>query len=104
MTKAPQSESFRVDRHGDIAVITPSPEVESMSETVIQQAASMVIDTLKADLSRTEAGHDPPQDHEPQLEASRVVVASHGLYPSFLGLVLWPRLGPVLAPSGPSIH
>jgi anti-anti-sigma factor len=49
MTKATQSESFRVDRHGDIAVITPSPEVESMSETVIQQAAQMVIDSLKAD-------------------------------------------------------
>ena len=43
------SDSFKVTRHGDIAVITPSPEVESMNEAVIQQAAQMVIDTLKSD-------------------------------------------------------
>jgi anti-anti-sigma factor len=47
--KASQSESFRVERHGDIAVITPSPDVESMNETVIHQAAQMVVDTLKED-------------------------------------------------------
>src|SRR5207244_11061750 len=41
--------SFPTRRSSDLAVITPSPEVESMSETVIQQAAQMVIDTLKAD-------------------------------------------------------
>jgi anti-anti-sigma factor len=47
--KSSQSESFRVDRHGDIAVITPSPDVESMNETVIHQAAQMVVDALKED-------------------------------------------------------
>jgi len=30
MTIEAQSQSFRVERHGDIAVIIPSPEVESM--------------------------------------------------------------------------
>jgi anti-sigma B factor antagonist len=44
-----QSQSFRIDRHGDLAVIVPSPEVESMSETLIQQAAQLVLAPLKAD-------------------------------------------------------
>ena len=43
------SQSFLLERHGDIAVITPSPEVESMSETLIQQAAQLVLAPLKAD-------------------------------------------------------
>src|SRR5438309_779652 len=34
-----QSESFRVERHGDIGVIIPASEVESLSENLIQQAA-----------------------------------------------------------------
>src|SRR6516164_10429893 len=50
MTADPiQGQSFRIDRHGDLAVITPSPEVESMSENLIQQAAQMVLAPLKAD-------------------------------------------------------
>jgi anti-anti-sigma factor len=49
MTEAPQTQSFRVERHGDIAVITPSPEVESMHESLIQQAAQMVLAPLKED-------------------------------------------------------
>ena len=44
-----QAQSFRIERHGDIAVITPSPDVESMNEAVIHQAAQMVVDTLKED-------------------------------------------------------
>src|SRR5256885_15234426 len=44
-----QSQSFRVERHGDIAVIIPSPEVESMPENLIQQAAQMVLAPLKQD-------------------------------------------------------
>jgi anti-anti-sigma factor len=48
-TEAMRNESFQVERTGDIAVITPSPEVESMNEGLIQQAAQMVIDTLKED-------------------------------------------------------
>ncbi|MFN4258146.1 MAG: STAS domain-containing protein [Gemmataceae bacterium] len=43
------SQSFRVERHGDIAVIIPSPEVESMHENLIQQAAQMVLAPLKED-------------------------------------------------------
>jgi anti-anti-sigma factor len=41
------SESFRVQRHGDIAVITPAPEVESMPENLIQQAAEFVLAPLR---------------------------------------------------------
>src|SRR5262249_14203042 len=44
-----QSESFRVDRHGDIAVITPASEVESMPESLIQQAAELVLAPLRKD-------------------------------------------------------
>jgi len=44
-----QSQSFRIEWHGDIAVIIPSPEVESMQETLIQQAAQMVLAPLKED-------------------------------------------------------
>src|SRR5262249_31360333 len=43
------SQSFRIERHGDIAVIIPSPEVESMPENLIQQAAAMVLAPLRAD-------------------------------------------------------
>ena len=50
MTAEPlQSQSFRIERHGDIAVIIPSPEVESMHENLIQQAAQMVLGPLQAD-------------------------------------------------------
>ncbi len=48
-TERLQSESFRIERHGDIAVIIPSPEVESMPETLIQQAAQIVLAPLKSD-------------------------------------------------------
>jgi len=44
-----QSQSFLLERHGDIAVIIPSPEVESMSENLIHQAAQLVVAPLKAD-------------------------------------------------------
>src|SRR5262245_55643308 len=49
MAEAKQSQSFRIERHGDIAVIIPSPEVESMPENLIQQAAQMVLAPLRAD-------------------------------------------------------
>src|SRR2546430_15465137 len=42
-----QSQSFRIDKHGDIAVIIPSTEVESMPENLIQQAAQMVLAPLR---------------------------------------------------------
>jgi anti-anti-sigma factor len=44
-----QSQSFRIERHGDVAVIIPSPEVESMQENLIQQAAQMVLAPLQED-------------------------------------------------------
>src|SRR5262249_41791890 len=48
MTAEPtQSESFGVTYHGDIAVITPAPEVESMPENLIYQAAEIVLAPLR---------------------------------------------------------
>jgi anti-anti-sigma factor len=44
-----QSQSFLVERHGEIAVVIPSPEVESMHEVLIEQAAKMVVNSLKED-------------------------------------------------------
>jgi anti-sigma B factor antagonist len=44
-----QSQSFHIERHGDIAVVIPSPEVESMHENLIQQAAHMVLAPLEED-------------------------------------------------------
>ena len=38
-----------IERHGDIAVITPSPEVEKMPENLMEQAAQMVLSPLRAD-------------------------------------------------------
>ncbi len=49
MPETQQSESFRVERHGDVAVIIPASEVESMSENLIQQAAEMVLAPLRQD-------------------------------------------------------
>src|SRR5207248_8073229 len=42
-----QGQSFRVERHGDIAVIIPASEVESMEESLIQQAADIVLAPLR---------------------------------------------------------
>ena len=43
------SQSIRIERHGDIAVITPSPEVEQMPENLMEQAAQLVLAPLRAD-------------------------------------------------------
>jgi anti-anti-sigma factor len=48
-TETLPSESFRVERHGDVAVIIPATEVESMSENLIQQAAEIVLAPLRQD-------------------------------------------------------
>jgi anti-anti-sigma factor len=48
-TETKSSESFRVERHGDVAVIIPASEVESMSESLIQQAAEIVLAPLRRD-------------------------------------------------------
>lgn len=42
-------EYFQVKRHGDLAVIVPSPEVEQLPENLIQTAASMILAPLKDD-------------------------------------------------------
>jgi anti-sigma B factor antagonist len=42
-------QSFRVERHGEIAVVIPSPKVEEMHEALIDQAAKMVVSTLRED-------------------------------------------------------
>jgi anti-anti-sigma factor len=41
------NESFQIERRGDIAVITPSPEVENMPESLIEQAAQVVLAPLR---------------------------------------------------------
>jgi len=45
--EAQPSESFHVERHGDIAVLIPASEVDSMPENLIQQAAEIVLAPLK---------------------------------------------------------
>lgn len=47
--EASQGQSFRIERHGEIAIIIPSPEVESMHEAVIREAANMVVQSLEND-------------------------------------------------------
>ncbi len=42
-------EYFQVKRHGDLAVIVPSPEVEQLPENLIQTAASMILAPLRDD-------------------------------------------------------
>ena len=51
-TETPASlanEYFQVKRHGDVAVIVPSPEVEQLPENLVQPAADMVLAPLKDD-------------------------------------------------------
>ena len=49
MSDPTQTQSFLLERYGDIAVITPSPEVEKMPENLMDQAAQMVLAPLKTD-------------------------------------------------------
>ena len=42
-------EFFQVRRHGDVAVIVPSPQIEHLPETLLQPAAQMVLAPLKED-------------------------------------------------------
>jgi anti-anti-sigma factor len=49
MPDTTQSQSFRIERHGDIAIIVPSPEVEKMTEPMMDPAAQMVLAPLRAD-------------------------------------------------------
>jgi anti-sigma B factor antagonist len=47
--EASHDQSFRIERHGEVAVVIPSSKVEEMHETLIAQAAKMVVDSLKED-------------------------------------------------------
>src|SRR5256885_1448294 len=42
-------ESFNIERHGEIAIVTPSAKVEEMHETMIEQAARVVVQSLRED-------------------------------------------------------
>ncbi len=46
---ATEGESFQIQRRGDTVVVVPSPEVESMSDAMIEQAAQLVLVPLKDD-------------------------------------------------------
>jgi anti-sigma B factor antagonist len=46
---ATQGESFQIQRHGDIVIVIPSPEVEGMSDAMIEQAAQLVLAPMKDD-------------------------------------------------------
>lgn len=43
------NEYFQIKRHGEIAVLVPSPEVENLPDTIINTAAQMVLAPLKED-------------------------------------------------------
>ncbi len=49
MTPEASHESFRIERHGETAVVTPSAKVEEMHETMIEQAARVVVQSLRED-------------------------------------------------------
>jgi anti-anti-sigma factor len=49
MSDPTQTQSFVLERHGDIAVVTPSPEVEKMPENLMDQAAQMILAPLRDD-------------------------------------------------------
>ena len=48
-TSAEHEQSFEIERHGETAVVIPSPQVEEMHEGAIDQAAKMVLATLRED-------------------------------------------------------
>jgi anti-sigma B factor antagonist len=48
-TESTHDQSFRIERHGEVAVVIPSAKVEEMHEALIAQAAKMVVSSLKED-------------------------------------------------------
>ena len=48
-SEASHDQSFRIERHGEVAVVIPSAKVEEMHEALIEQAAKLVISSLKED-------------------------------------------------------
>ena len=49
MSQETSEQSFRIERHGEIAVVIPTPKVEEMHEALIDQAARMVVTSLRED-------------------------------------------------------
>jgi anti-sigma B factor antagonist len=49
MAEPNHSQPFVIERHGDVAIITPSPEVEKMPENQMEQAAQLVLAPLRTD-------------------------------------------------------
>jgi len=47
MSEATQSQMIQIERHGDIAIITPSPELEKMPFNLMDQAAHMVLASIR---------------------------------------------------------
>jgi anti-anti-sigma factor len=46
---ADSKKPFQIERHGEIAIITPSPDVEKMPDNLMEQAAQVVLAPLRAD-------------------------------------------------------
>lgn len=46
MAEPLQNQSFLIERHDDIAVVTPMPEMESIDDTLVDSAARVVIDNV----------------------------------------------------------
>jgi len=44
-----QTQAFTIARRGDIAIITPSAEVELMADSLMEQAATAVLSSLQTD-------------------------------------------------------
>lgn len=44
-----ENESFQIQRHGDVVVVVPSPDLENMPDHLIEQAAQLVLAPLRTD-------------------------------------------------------
>jgi anti-anti-sigma factor len=49
MAEPTQSQSIKIERHGEIAIITPSPEVEKMHFNLMEEASRIVLESLRTD-------------------------------------------------------
>ena len=45
----PTTQTIKIERHGEIAIITPSPEVEKMHFNLMEEASKIVLESLKQD-------------------------------------------------------
>ena len=49
MAEPSQTQSIKIERHGEIAIITPSPEVEKMHFNLMEEASRIVLESLRND-------------------------------------------------------